>query len=171
MAKRPCCLDISGAFDREEKQPETNEEFEDVIQSCLNVVIAKVCEQFKDEKKAKKVRFDEGAKKHDGPELSTQIAEFVIYNYFEKPRISCYNDIKRLLVKRYGHIDIQTLRGAKSLLNDMTGRLEKIPSYMVHSSISLFRRSMGTRGLKLGKRHESHLKKLVGMYIASMYMP
>ena len=164
MAKRPCNLDISGAFDREKKQAE------DVIQYCLNIVISQVCAELKNKKK-KEVRFGEEAKKHDGPKLSKQIAEFLVHNYFEKASITSYNDIKILLSKRYGHIDIQTLDTTKHLLNDVKERLEKIPSHIIDSGIPLLKQCMGAYSLRLRKEHEVDLKKLIRMYDMSIKIP
>jgi hypothetical protein len=147
-----------------------NEHPDEIIRSIINDITNKVCNQFNNQNKTKKiVRFSEDTKEHDGPLLYKQIAETLVYSFFEKKIIRRSQDIKSILDRTYGGINIKTLIKTKNVMDNVLKRIKTISSYDRISSVNLFRDMTGIHGLKLGKIHEPHLKKLIKLFTRIIY--
>ena len=83
----------------------------------------------------KKVRFSDNTKIYDGPELSKQIIECLIYNYIKTFKIQTHEHIKYILTHKYNQPDKITLNKTKELFENTINRLANVPTLF---SIKLF---------------------------------
>lgn len=148
-----------------------NDHPDEIIRSIINEITNKVCHQFNNKTELKKtVCFTEDTKKHDGPQMCKQITESLVYAYFEKQIIRSSQDLKALLYKKYGDINIEILTDIKELMTNLLDRIKQINPYDNKTRVNLFKDITGYYGLKLGKIHEPFLKILIQMFTCIIYI-
>ena len=110
------------------------------------------------------VSFSGCSKRHDGLRPSTFLLDELVFAYFESHKISCAEDVQRLLTEQFGGCpEYRSFKVLEEVHEQLTALCERCANLDVFGSMPVLLQG-GGRGMQLQCNHHYHLCQLTQMF-------